>query len=337
MSSLNLNPAQATEFRRILRGFEDALRKGVTFYAFGIAALALAAVGLLEAKKELIESYHLDTYSRMLQAILEGTASAIIIYYLIDRRLSRIRRQLNEYFMLISKTNVLSAVFDVNLDVGTVEAWRTYILEQKLSVRLARFDFFFVRQRNGISVIFELREDIVALEAIDQEKTITLGPTESEAWTITALRIQHKDQPARDVDLKESLDGPRRQEYSLKASERDEFNREIKCKRVFTGSVADNHVFANGAQRVVFRFYVDQRLHNKENLWNNPIILDLPLQENKSDWELPMMQTHENIEFNVYRCNPKCVFLPYQGFTYHFVPGVHKKSEAKSSMGASPD
>jgi hypothetical protein len=101
MISLGLNSAQVIQFRRNLRKLEEALRFEVAVYAFVIAALALALVGLLEleAIKEPIERNHLGPLSKILQAILEGTASAIIIYYLIDRRLGQIRKEITENLM----------------------------------------------------------------------------------------------------------------------------------------------------------------------------------------------------------------------------------------------
>jgi hypothetical protein len=322
MISLGLNSAQLIQFRRTLRRLEEALRFEVAVYAFVIAALALALVGLLEleAIKEPIERNHLGPLSKILQAILEGTASAIIIYYLIDRRLGQIRKEITENLMLIGKRNILSAIFDVNLDTGTVEAWQKYILEQKLSVRLARLDLFFIRRGNGVLVSFKLNEDIVVLESFDKKKIITLGTSESEAWTITAFKVTNKIRPEESVEYHASRAGPKKEEYNLKVYEQDQLTRELECERYFSGIVTDNHVFADGAQKVVFHFHIDEYLHERENLWKNPIELVLPQNEEESDWMEPVTQSDgmfQDTQFTVYRCNPKCVFLPHQGFTYH--------------------
>jgi hypothetical protein len=136
-----------TDFRRVVRKLEDALRSGVKFYAIVAAVVALALVGVLEVAEDFFKAHKVEPITKILQAILEGTASAIIIYYLIDSRLAKIRTEIEKQISLIGKTNILAAVFNVNLDAGIVDAWSNYIMKQKISVQYAEITIVSIMER----------------------------------------------------------------------------------------------------------------------------------------------------------------------------------------------
>jgi hypothetical protein len=166
---------------------------------------------------------------------------------------------------------------------------------------------------------FQLYEDIIPLQNVDEEKPITLGTNNKEAWALKAIRITSKDPQVENIRFDESDDGPRKRVYRLKLREGQSVRREIECERYFPNSVVDNHVFSDGAQKIRLSFYVDENLHGRKDLWANPIGLDLPEKEKKSDWMSPEIRGHRrrpDLRFCVYSCNPNCVFLPHQGVTY---------------------
>lgn len=321
MSSQDRPKLTPAEIRRILRDFEASRRARVGLTAGGALVVAVLLIALMDQFGYLFGSSSVGTAAKkILEAALDGFMSAIIIYYLIDNRLSKIRVDMEEKIRLIGNAEIFSAVFNINVDTEIAKAWKKSITSQKLSVQHSKLDIYFTRRQKGTFVRFDLTEEIIALDRTDQKKSVTLGPGGNDIWGLSLLDIDNRthheySRRKKRNDSKELTEYP----YTLQACEGDKIVRVIKCDRVFPHAVVDNQVFGDGTQKLSLRFFIDENFHRDQDYEKPPIELSLPVKVEENDWTGPVKEGPSEaggVSYMIYSCNPKCVFLPHQGFTY---------------------
>jgi hypothetical protein len=301
--------------KRALQNLEEAMIRTTTLRAFIFAAVFFLLAGATELFVSYLPEY-LNSPLRLVKVICEAAGSSVIIYYLIERRVSTVKMDIARQLRVIRDTNILSAVFETSLDEDTVTAWSNFIQSQKLSVKSSHLSIVVTKAGTGVEAILSVNSKMVALRTFAEERPILIGPVNTGAWSLETLNLEVGGQP-RDP-MFGSSERSQVKTYELSAIEGEEVDLRAVFKRRFGNIVTDNHVFTDGAHKCLIDFDIDSRLLNIQPRSKRPIDIGLPQSGLLEEWEPPMVPNNANrdVEYRRYRCRPNRSFLPYQGFSY---------------------
>jgi hypothetical protein len=316
MSLLRSNSSPRAELTRLRQKLEDARRHGLRLWLFFVASVALFVVILLGHYKGPIQELHAEILSEIIEKIMDGIIVAIIIYYLIERKLMDIRREMEEGGSY--KTNVLAAIFNADLDSSTVMAFKEYIVDEKFRPTSTLFDVYITKTEDGrIKLLMILEENFIALSDFDDKKSSILGPGDGDIFSLRSLKIRNRTNYLNNREYGRG-DGPV-VDYEFKVKKNDDFTRTAELEKIIASKIIeDNHVFMDGSRKPSLKFHIDKNMLNKEESIS-PILPKIA--ENGSVHRLgdEKREEYPGTNFASVVCEPNCMFLPYQGFTYRIV------------------
>ena len=340
MTRSPVKQSRALRLPALIKDYDRVLRRGVALRSFALAFAALFVAGLIDTNEDLIKSSPWwSSIAKILKNGLEAASGAIVVYYLIERRMAKIREEMESAIRLIRGTDVLSAVFEVALDKTTTEAWQNQIKQQEMTGILSRIDLLIILNVNHIKYRLYITDDILSLRNINENKEVILGPNESDSWACLGVKIKKENGDDVEVAYDKSLGGKQTQVYCLQVKEDEKFVREIELEKLVpleisqarinaqlaghskqfpNNLIIDNHVFASGSQRLTFSAYIDVRLLSVKSEMEGKVTLTLP---GKSETANVISRSRQynrvpDVDFVVYASKPEFVFLPYQGFSY---------------------
>ncbi len=303
-----------------------------------LASLALAAVfeelaTALEFNIRLLEHNKSDEISylmpfgkmilHILSLICEAAGAAIIIYYLVDLRIAKIRQEFEEFAGSFRDVNILSAVFQANVERSLVEVWRSYVQAQLFTVNQATFRLIITEVGSG----FEARVVIEVIgRALDKFSVERPVPHGSSPWTFVSLQGRVADK----VPFTIRADSEQKT-YKLSADEGDRLVITSEFCRLYVAKteISDNHVLYDGASKLNIVIDIDERLGNDREFMSIPIVEVPKLKTLEGDhatsetiigskWkqEKNKSENGSKVEYNSYSYQPNFCFLPFQGFSY---------------------